>query len=212
MKRAIKEEIANMGKRLYERRLNGGYGGNISVKDDDVIYITPSGLPKDILQYSDIIVMDFKGNVLEGTGKPSSEMLFHILIYKTREDVNAIIHSHPPLATGFAIAGKEIPPGIHEESTIVLGKVPVLPYEVTSSKELAKNVSDALSKSNAALLANHGAITVGDTLETAFRRMEELENLCEMILVAQSIGKVNKIPQEKLEALLELIRKRTKKS
>jgi L-fuculose-phosphate aldolase len=212
MKRAIKEEIANMGKRLYERRLNGGYGGNISVKDDDVIYITPSGLPKDILQYSDIIVMDFKGNVLEGTGKPSSEMLFHILIYKTREDVNAIIHSHPPLATGFAIAGREIPPGIHEESTIVLGKVPVLPYEVTSSKELAKNVSDALSKSNAALLANHGAITVGDTLETAFRRMEELENLCEMILVAQSIGKVNKIPQEKLEALLELIRKRTKKS
>ncbi|MCD6426786.1 MAG: class II aldolase/adducin family protein [Caldisericaceae bacterium] len=212
MKRAIKEEIANMGKRLYERRLNGGYGGNISVKDDEVIYITPSGLPKDILQYSDIIVMDFKGNVLEGTGKPSSEMLFHILIYKTREDVNAIIHSHPPLATGFAIAGKEIPPGIHEESTIVLGKVPVLPYEVTSSKELAKNVSDALSKSNAALLANHGAITVGDTLETAFRRMEELENLCEMILVAQSIGKVNKIPQEKLEALLELIRKRTKKS
>ena len=212
MKRAIKEEIANMGKRLYERRLNGGYGGNISVKDEDVIYITPSGLPKDVLQYSDIIVMDFKGNILEGTGKPSSEMLFHILIYKTREDVNAIIHSHPPLATGFAIAGREIPAGIHEESTVVLGEVPVLPYEVTSSKELAKNVSDALSKFNAALLANHGAITVGDTLETAFRRMEELENLCEMILVAGALGRVNKIPQEKLKALLELIRKRTKKS
>ncbi len=212
MKRAIKEEIANMGKRLYERRLNGGYGGNISVKDEDVIYITPSGLPKDVLQYSDIIVMDFKGNILEGTGKPSSEMLFHILIYKTREDVNAIIHSHPPLATGFAIAGREIPAGIHEESTIVLGNVPVLPYEITSSKELAKNVSNALSKFNAALLANHGAITVGDTLETAFRRMEELENLCEMILVAGALGRVNKIPQEKLKALLELIRKRTRKS
>ncbi len=211
MKRLIKEEIANMGKRLYERRLNGGYGGNISVKDEDVIYITPSGLPKDELQYSDIIVMDFKGNVLEGTGKPSSEMLFHILIYKTREDVNAIIHAHPPLATGFAIAGKEIPAGIHEESTVVLGEVPVLPYEVTSSKELAKNVSDALSKFNAALLSNHGAITVGDTLETAFRRMEELENLCEMILVAQSLGRVNKIPQDKLKALLELIRKRSAK-
>ncbi len=211
MKRAIKEEIANMGKRLYERRLNGGYGGNISVRDEDVIYITPSGLPKDILQYSDIIVMDFKGNILEGTGKPSSEMLFHILIYKTRKDVSAVIHAHPPLATGFAIAGKEIPVGIHEESTVVLGEVPVLPYEVTSSKELAKNVSETISRFNAALLANHGAITVGDSLEMAFRRMEELENLCEMILVAEAIGRVNKIPKDKLKALLELVRKRTGK-
>ena len=210
MKRKIKEDIALMGKRLYERRLNGGYGGNISVKDDDMIYITPSGVPKDILDYSDIIVMDFKGNIIEGQGKPSSEMLFHILIYKVRDDVSAIIHAHPPIATGFAIAHRPILEPIHEESVIMLGKVPVLPYEVTSSKELAKNVGEAIKEHNALLLANHGAITVGDSLEKAFRRMEELENLCEMLLVAEAAGGAKRIRAEKLKELFSLIKKRNK--
>ncbi len=211
MKRKIKEDIALMGKRLYERRLNGGYGGNISIKDNDAIYITPSGVPKDILSYSDIIVMDFKGNIIEGQGKPSSEMLFHIFIYKARSDINTIIHAHPPIATGFAIAHRPILEPVHEESTIVLGKVPVLPYEITSSKELAKNVSDAIKENNALLLANHGAITVGDSLEKAFRRMEDLENLCEMLLVADASGGAKRIPPEKLKELFSLINRRSVK-
>ena len=210
MKRKIKEDIALMGKRLYERRLNGGYGGNISVKDNDMIYITPSGVPKDILDYSDIIVMNFKGNIIEGQGKPSSEMLFHILIYKVRDDVSAIIHAHPPIATGFAIAHRPILEPVHEESVVMLGKVPLLPYEVTSSKELAKNVGEAIKEHNALLLANHGAITVGDSLEKAFRRMEELENLCEMLLVAEAAGGAKRIRAEKLKELFSLIKKRNK--
>jgi len=211
MKRTIKEAIVATCKRLYEHHLNGGYGGNVSVKDEGLIYITPSGMPKDTLEYSDIIVMDFNGNMLEGKGKPSSEMRFHILIYKERPDVNAIIHAHPPIATGFSIAHRVIPIGIHEEATIVLGDVPVLPYAVTSSKELADEVASAIRKSNAALLSNHGAITVGNSLEQAFRRMEELENLCEMIMVANSVGEVHKIPDEKLNELIALIKNREKK-
>ena len=210
MKRKIKEDIALMGKRLYERRLNGGYGGNISVKDNDMIYITPSGVPKDILDYSDIIVMNFKGNIIEGQGKPSSEMLFHILIYKVRDDVSTIIHAHPPIATGFAIAHRPILEPVHEESVVMLGKVPLLPYEVTSSKELAKNVGEAIKEHNALLLANHGAITVGDSLEKAFRRMEEMENLCEMLLVAEAAGGAKRIRAEKLKELFSLIKKRNK--
>ncbi len=206
MKRKIKEDIVSIGKRLYQRRLNGGYGGNISVRDEDVIYITPTGVPKDILEYSDIIVMNFKGNVIEGHGKPSSEMLFHILLYKERSDIKAIIHAHPPLATGFAIAGKSITEAVHEEATTLLGKVPVLPYEVTSSKELAKNISNAFKKVNAVMLANHGVITVGDSLEKAFRRTEELENLCEMLLVANTLGGAKKIPLKKLLKLFELMK------
>ncbi len=208
MKRKIKEEIVSVGKRLYERRLNGGYGGNISVLDEGVIYITPSGVPKDELDYSKIIVMDFKGNIIEGQGKPSSEMLFHILLYKERADIKAIIHAHPPLATGFAIARHPITEAVHEEAAVLLGKVPVLPYEVTSSKELAKNVSEAFKNANAVLLANHGVITVGETLEKAFRRMEELENLCEMLLVADALGGAKKIPLKKLLKLFELMRVR----
>jgi L-fuculose-phosphate aldolase len=206
MKRKIKEDIALVGKRLYERRLNGGYGGNISVRDGDVIYITPTGVPKDILEYSEILVMDFKGNIIEGEGKPSSEMLFHIILYKERPDVNAIIHAHPPLATGFAIARHPITEAVHEEAAIILGKVPVIPYEITSSKELAKSVGEAFKNANAVLLANHGAITAGDTLEKAFRRMEELENLCEMLLVADALGGAKKIPLKKLFKLFEIMK------
>ncbi|BAL81376.1 class II aldolase/adducin family protein [Caldisericum exile] len=204
MKRQIKEDIAAIGRRLYEHQLNGSYGGNFSVREEEFIYITPSGVPKDELDYSDILVIDFSGNVVEGEGKPSSEILFHIKIYKVRPDVNAIIHAHPPYATGFAIANSSIPNNVHEESTLILGDVPVIPYEITSSKELAENIGKAIQDHNALLLANHGALTVGDTLERAFRRMEELENLCKMLTVANLLGGAKPIPQDKLENLLTL--------
>ncbi len=208
MKRNIKEDIAAIGKRLYEHRLNGGYGGNFSVRDEDYIYITPSGVPKDTLDYSDILVIDFKGTVVEGQGRPSSEILFHIVIYKTRSEINAIIHAHPPVATGFSIAHVEIDDNIHEESTVVIGRVPVIPYEVTSSKELAVNVQEAIINHNALLLSNHGAITIGEDLEKAYRRMEELENLCKMIITANSLGGIQPIPSDKLEKLYDTIRNR----
>jgi len=208
MKRQIKEEIALIGKRLYEHELNGSYGGNFSVRDGDYIYITPSGIPKDTLEYSDILVINFSGEVVEGSGKPSSEILFHIKIYKVREDVNAIIHAHPPYATGFAIANFAIPNNVHEESTLLLGDVPVVPYEVTSSKELAESIGKLIKNHNALLLANHGALSVGEDLEKAFRRMEELENLCKMLTVANILGGAKPIPQDKLEVLLELKKRR----
>jgi len=208
MKREIKETIASIGKRLYERRLNGGYGGNISIKDEGMIYITPSGLPKDILLYSDIIVVDFKGNLLEGEGKPSSELLFHVAIYKERSDVNAIVHTHPPVSTGFAIANMPLQKAIHEEVSLILGEVPVLPYEMTSSKELARSVANAFKKYNAVMLANHGVITVGDTPEKAFRRAEELENICISTLVANTFGGAKEIPADKLKALFSMFYKK----
>jgi len=211
MKRNIKEDIVAIGKRLYNEKLNGGYGGNFSVRDEDYIYITPSGLPKDKLDYTDIIVIDFKGLVVEGQGKPSTEILFHIMIYKKRGDVNAIIHAHPPYATGFSVAQIPIDDGIHEESTVVLGKVPVIPYEVTSSKELAEKVSDVILEHDAALLSNHGAIAVAEDLERAFRKIEELELLCKMITVATIMGGVKKIPQDKLNLLHETVTARAKR-
>lgn len=204
MKRQIKEEIVSIGKRLYERNLNSSYGGNFSIRDEDNIYITPSGVPKDILDYTDILVIDFKGNVLEGEGKPTSEILFHILTYKKNKNANAIIHAHPPYATGASIAQIQIDDNIHEESSIVLGKVPVLQYEVTSSLDLAEEVSENLKNNVAVLLANHGAVTIGSNMEQAFRRMEELESVCKEILIAKVLGGIKPIPPEKLKKLFEL--------
>ncbi len=204
MKRNIKEEIVAVAKRLYERNLNSSYGGNFSIRDEDFIYITPSGVPKDLLEYSDILVIDFKGNVLEGEGKPSTEILFHILTYKKKQETNAIIHAHPPYATGASIAQIEIEDNIHEESAIVIGSVPVLPYEVTSSLSLAEEVSENLKNRAAVLLSNHGAVTVGENMEQAYRRMEELESLCKMILVAKILGGIKPIPPDKLKKLFDL--------
>ncbi|MEF3245219.1 MAG: class II aldolase/adducin family protein [Caldisericaceae bacterium] len=208
MKRQIKEDIALIGKRLYEHELNGSYGGNFSVRDGDYIYITPTGVPKDLLEYSDILVINFSGEIIEGERKPTSEMLFHIKIYKVREDVNAIIHAHPPFATGFAIAHYPIPINIHEESSLILGDVPVVPYELTASMDLAENIGRLVKDHNALLLANHGALTVGEDLERAFRRMEELENICKMLTVAQLLGGPKHIPDDKLTQLMELKKKR----
>lgn len=204
MKRNIKEEIVAVAKRLYERNLNSSYGGNFSIRDEDFIYITPSGVPKDLLEYSDILVIDFKGTVLEGEGKPSSEILFHILTYKKKQETNAIIHAHPPYATGASIAQIEIEDNIHEESAIVIGSVPVLPYEVTSSLSLAEEVSENLKNRAAVLLSNHGAVTVGENMEQAYRRMEELESLCKMIFVAKILGGIKPIPPDKLKKLFDL--------
>lgn len=204
MKRNIKEEIVAVAKRLYERNLNSSYGGNFSIRDEDFIYITPSGVPKDLLEYSDILVIDFKGTVIEGEGKPSSEILFHILTYKKKQEANAIIHAHPPYATGASIAKIEIEDNIHEESAIVIGSVPVLPYEVTSSLSLAEEVSENLKNRAAVLLSNHGAVTVGENMEQAYRRMEELESLCKMIFVAKILGGIKPIPPDKLKKLFDL--------
>lgn len=204
MKRNIKEEIVAVGKRLYERNLNSSYGGNFSIRDEDHIYITPAGVPKDMLDYADVLVIDFKGTVLEGEGKPSTEILFHILTYKKNPGISAIIHAHPPYATAMSIAQVEIADNIHEESAILLGKVPVLPYEVTSSLSLAEEVSENLKSHVAILISNHGVVTVGQNMEQAYRRIEELESLCKMIVMASVMGGVKPIPPEKLKKLFEI--------
>jgi L-fuculose-phosphate aldolase len=188
-------KLVEIAKRLYERNMNAALGGNVSIRLGDEIAITPAGINKGFMTEDDVVIVDTEGNKLRGNGKPSSEGKMHYEIYKLRLDVQAIIHAHPPFAVGFAVAHHDLPDDMLPEATILLGNVPCLPYVTPSTIELACEVAQGLAHRNAALMANHGAITVGADLEEAYNRMELLEQTCMSVLYATVLGGVHHISE-----------------
>jgi len=192
-------KLAEIAKRLYNRNMNAALGGNMSIRLGDEIAITPAGINKGFMTEDDVVVVDMDGAKLRGNGTPSSEGKMHYEIYKARPDVNAIIHAHPPFAVGFALAHHDLPDDILPEATILLGYVPCLSYVTPSTIELAREVAQGLAHRNAALMANHGAITVGADLEEAYNRMELLEQTCMSVVYATMLGGVHHIPPAEME-------------
>jgi L-fuculose-phosphate aldolase len=193
------EKLVEIAKRLYERNINAALGGNVSIRQGDEVMITPAGINKGFMTKDDVVVVDLDGNTLRGSGRPSSEGKMHYEVYKLRPDVHAIIHAHPPFAIGFALAHRDIPDDILPEATIILGQVPCLPYVTPSTIDLAREVAQGLAHRDAAFMANHGAITVGATLEEAYNKMELLEQTCRSIVYATILGGVHHIPEGDME-------------
>jgi L-fuculose-phosphate aldolase len=191
-----RQKLVEIAKRMYDRNMNAALGGNVSIRQGDAVIITPSGVNKGFMAELDLIAVDLEGNRLYGNGVASSEAKMHYEIYRERPDVAAIIHAHPPFAVGFALAHRDLPDNLLPETTIVLGRVPCLPYTTPSTVELARQVAEALRERNAAIMANHGAITVGKDLEEAYNRMELLEQTCISVTVAVALGGVQPIPEE----------------
>ncbi len=193
------EKLVEIARRLYERNMNAALGGNVSIRQGDEITITPAGINKGFMTEEDVVVVDLDGNVLRGSHTPSSEGKMHYEVYKLRPDVHAIIHAHPPFAVGFALAHRELPDDILPEATLILGQVPCLPYVTPSTESLAREVARGLAHYDAAFMANHGAITVGTTLEEAYNKMELLEQTCMSMVYATVLGGVHHIPEEDME-------------
>lgn len=191
----MKKKILEATKFIVENNLVKGTWGNISVRDDKKIYITPSGISYDILTEDMISVVDFEGNHLEGL-KPSSELLAHLEIYKSRDDVKAIVHTHPVFATTISVVADYIPPLI-EDAVMILGpKILVADYALPGSKELAYNVVKALGNNNAVILKNHGLITVGSDIKEALTASLVCEKTAEIYLYALNIGKFSTLSEE----------------
>jgi L-fuculose-phosphate aldolase len=150
--------------------------------------VTPGGTCKGFLSPDDIVVTDLAGRP-QGGGRATSEVLMHAAVYRRRQDVGAVVHAHPPVATGFAVAGLPLDRPVLAEPVVTLGPVPVIPYGTPSTPDLADNVAAAVGTAHALLLANHGALTVGDTLWRAWERMETLEQFARITLVARLIGR-----------------------
>jgi L-fuculose-phosphate aldolase len=200
---AARNDIVEIGRRLYARGLIGGNEGNVSVREADVIYITPAGVCKGFLKPEMIVKTDLAGRPTDG-GRASTETLMHTVIYRRRPDVRAVVHAHPPTATGFAVAQVALDRPLIAEAVVALGPVPLIPYGRPSTSELADQVGQAICDAHALLLANHGALAVGEDVYRAWERMETLEQLAKVALVSRQLGHGQELPAPAVERLREM--------
>jgi L-fuculose-phosphate aldolase len=192
-------------RQLAARGLIAGRDGNLSVRlGPDRILVTPSGLIKSLVTPGDIVEVDRSGRKRRGRRNPTSELDLHLRILSRRPDVGAVVHAHPPAATGFAVAGEEIPANLLPELIFLVGRVPIVPYGTPGTPELGDRVEPYLAEHDALLLANHGAVTMGRTLDQAWIRMESLEHAARIVVVARTVGRPRPLDAAavgKLEAL-----------
>jgi len=199
----LKKSILDAGHRIYSRGYVASNDGNISARiDKKYVLITPTGVSKGFMRRDDLIIIDFGGKVIKGKGKPSSESLMHLKIYKERPDVNSVCHAHPPYATGFAVAGIPLDQNVLSEVIISLGKIPLVPYGTPGTEEFYKPLVPFLKHYDAFLLANHGALTVGSTVLDACHKMETLEHFAQILFVARNLGNVNILSDEQTKILI----------
>lgn len=202
----IKKEICEIGKRIYNDGFVAANDGNISVKiDDNTFFATPTGVSKGYMTPDMICKVDGQGNLKESNKwRPSSEFKMHLRVYQERSDVNAVVHAHPPIATSFAIAGIPLDKLIMPEAVIFLGAVPIADYGTPSTMEIPDSLMPYLQDYDAILLANHGALSFGCDLNTAFFRMESTEFYAKLLMYARLLGGEKEIPCGEVKKLIDL--------
>jgi L-fuculose-phosphate aldolase len=202
----IKEQIVLTATRCYDRGLLVAGDGNISVRvGPNRLIATPSGVSKGWMTPAMMCVVDLQGNPLEPSEyKVSSEWPMHRVIYEARPDVHAVVHAHPPHATGFAVAGLSLSKAILSEVVLTLGCVPLAAYGTPSTRELTDAIEPYLEFHDALLMANHGAVAYADTLEKAFNKLETLEHTCRISFIARTLGNENVIPDRAIPKLYEI--------
>ena len=202
--RQIKKEIISICQRLFEKNLLASCDGNISYKNEEDIFITPSGVSKNSLKVQDIACIDLNGKTKKGS--PSSEKLMHICIYQKIQKARAIVHAHPPYAVSLSLARpewKHIPFALSEVA-LTLGKIPIAPYARPGTREMGEALIPHLKESRAFILSRHGALTWGESLEEAYLSMERLEHSSQMIYLAESLGGCEELPEKELLELLKI--------
>jgi L-fuculose-phosphate aldolase len=204
----LKAQIADYSQRLHARGWVANHDGNISVRLGGGRYLaTPTATSKAAVGPEDVIIVDESGAKVSGRGKPFSEIGLHLTVYRNRPDVQVVVHAHPPTATGFAVAGVELSQPILAEAVVSLGVgVPTVPF-APPGPAACNQLAPYVDAHDAVLLGGNGALSWGIDLEQAYLRMELVEHLAKIALVAQQLGGVRPIPQTALPALLEARRK-----
>ncbi|MDD4715300.1 MAG: class II aldolase/adducin family protein [Oscillospiraceae bacterium] len=188
---AQRELLCALGRRMWQRGLVAANDGNLSIRlEGDRFLVTPSGVSKGFLQPGMLLLVDGSGNLLgRSVYQPTSELRMHLFCYRKRPDVNGVVHAHPPAATAFACARRPIDRPILEELHLTLGGgVPVAPYGRAGTEEIPRAIEPLLPGCNALLLSNHGALTLGGDLLTAYYRMESLEHTAKIQLNVLQLG------------------------
>jgi L-fuculose-phosphate aldolase len=186
---SLRADIVEVGRRLYARGYVASNDGNISVRlDEGRVLTTPKSVSKGDMTPDMMVVTDLAGNKLVGGRDPSSELKMHLAVYEHRPDVRAVVHAHPPLATGFAVAGIPLDRAVLAEVITTLGAIPIADYATPSTTELPDAVRQYIKAHDGLLLANHGALTCGRDLFGAYYKMETVEHFAKISLVARMLG------------------------
>ncbi|HXH07651.1 MAG TPA: class II aldolase/adducin family protein [Vicinamibacterales bacterium] len=202
---ALREAMVEVGRRLHRRGYIAAGDGNLSVRlDGGRLLATPKGVSKGFMTPDMMVVTDLEGRRLEGTREPSSELLMHLAVYRLRPDVRAVVHAHPPVATGFAVAGVPLDRAVLAEVVTTLGSIPIAEYGTPSTEELANAVARYIRAHDGMLLANHGALTVAHELFAAYYKMETVEHFARISLVARLLGRERLLSREEVERLQQL--------
>ena len=203
----LRADIVEVGRRLWVRGFVASNDGNISARlDASRLLMTPASVSKGFMTPDMMVVTDLNGTLLEGAPgrKPSSETMMHLVVYRNRPDVHAVVHSHPPLATGFAVAGIPLDRAVLAEVVTTLGSIPIAEYGTPSTMELADAVEPYVKAHDGLLLANHGALALGKDLFAAYYKMETIEHFAKISLVARLLGREHLLSKEEVGRLQAL--------
>ncbi len=197
-------DIVQVGKLVFQKGWVAANDGNISIRlDDERIMCTPTGVSKGMMRVDDIIIVDYAGAKLSGRLERTSEIKMHLKIYELRDDVNSVVHAHPPTATGFASAGRALDTALLPEVVIGLGCVPLAGYGLPGTDALTEPMLPLIPKYDALLLGNHGAVSYGQDVMQAYFRMETVEHFARINFVAEMLGGARALPRVEVDKLFE---------
>ncbi len=198
-----REEIVRYGRMLHERGFVAAMDGNLSVRlDDERILVTPTCLSKGAMRPADMVIVDLDGERVAGRRNVTSEIGMHLLVYRMRPDIRAIVHAHPPTATGFAAAGVPLNEPLVCEVVMGLGSIPLARYGTPGTSELAQTLEPYVPHYDAILMSNHGVVAYGDTLEHAYMKMETVEHFAQIALVTHLLGRQQPLKEVEIEKLM----------
>jgi L-fuculose-phosphate aldolase len=202
--RELRQDIVDIGRFVWQKGWVAANDGNITIRlDHERVLCTPTGVCKGLMHPDDLIICDMQGRKLQGTRERTSEIAMHLLIYNMRPDVRSVVHAHPPVATGFAAAGRSLTVALLPEVIIGLGCVPLADYGLPGTPELTDPMVPLIPKYDALLMGNHGAVCYGEDVYKAFFRMETVEHFARIALVAELLGGARALPRTEVDKLLE---------
>jgi L-fuculose-phosphate aldolase len=198
-----RREIVSLGRMLHQRGYVAAMDGNLSVRlDKNRILATPTAISKGMMKPADMVIVDLNGRHLSGKRTVSSEIAMHLLIYRLRPDIKAVVHAHPPTATGFAAAGIPLNKPLVCEVVIGLGSIPLAKYGTPGTPELGASLEPLIPDYDAILMSNHGVVAYGGDLQQAYMKMETVEHFAQIALVTHLLGKQQPLGDEELSKLI----------
>ena len=200
----LRDDIIRVGRLMFDKEWIAANDGNITIRlDDNLILATPTNICKGMMSPEDLIVCDLDGNKVSGERERTSEMAMHLTIYRLRPDIRSVVHAHPPVATGYATAGRALNLGLLPEIVIRLGSVPLTDYGLPGTPALTEGMLPYIPKYDAMLMGNHGCVSYGEDVYKAFFKMETVEHFARIALVAELLGGPKVLPKEEVDKLFD---------